>query len=158
MLPSWAFIVMIVIGGGVAVVGNIFYQTATSREAKERLANDARTILLPEIRRNSALVSSMQSALATGSVPFQMFDVTAWEAISKGGLLLGLKSEEITKFLHIYRVVYQANHLISQLLEFAAGIGSAMQSAPQTRQTIISNLQIALKELEVAFSEVDQKS
>jgi hypothetical protein len=87
---------MIVVGGVLVVVGNIFYQTATSRESKARLANDARTILLPEIQRNSALVSSLKSSLADNKLSFEMFDVTAWETISKGGLLLGLKPEETT--------------------------------------------------------------
>jgi hypothetical protein len=148
---------MIVVGGAMAVIANTLYPLARAQEARERLANDARTILLPETKRNSALVVTMQGALETGGLIPLTLDVTAWEPISKGGLLLGLKPDEITKFLHIYSLANRANQLITQLLEAATGVGSALQSAPQTRQTIISNLQTTLRELQNAFSEVDQK-
>lgn len=111
MPPSWILFGLIVIGGAVAVISNTLYPLAKARETKERLASDARTILLPEIKQNSEIVLSMQSTLEARIASVEKFDVSAWETISKGGLLLGLKPTEITNFLQVYRLVYRANDL-----------------------------------------------
>ncbi len=145
MPPSWILFAMIVLGGAMAVIANTLYPLAKAHEARDRLASDARTILLPEIKRNSELVASMQPALTAGTIPLQKFDVTAWETISKGGLLVGLDPTEITKFLHVYRLIYQANDLSAQLLDSATGIRSALQNAGQTRQIFTTSLQATLK-------------
>src|SRR3979409_680755 len=131
MLPSWALFALIVIGGGVVVIANTLYPLARAQETKEKLANDARAIISPEIKSNLALVGQIQTA---GNVLAQKFDVTAWETISKGGLLLGLKSDEISKLLHAYSLIYRANDVITKILETVTGIGSAMQNAGTTRQ------------------------
>lgn len=111
MLPS-----SVLFGGAVAVFANALYPLAKAREAKYRLASDARTILLPEVKRNADLGLSMQGSLAEGKLilPLQKFDVTAWETISKGGLLLGLEPAEIVNFLHVYRLAYEAMICVSR--------------------------------------------
>jgi hypothetical protein len=154
--PSWLLFAMIVVGGAVAVISNTLYPIAKSNEAKTRLAKDSRSILFPEIQRNSALVSNIQSQLQAGTFPLQTFDVTAWETISKGGLLLGLDPDEITQFLNIYRLAYQANHLLAQLLEVETGIGSALASAPETKKLVTHDLELTLNELRNAFAAVEQ--
>ena len=68
MLPSWFLFTMIVIGGSTAVIANTLYPLARAQEARDRLANDARAILIPEIKRNSDLVKSMQDSLDSGNV------------------------------------------------------------------------------------------
>jgi hypothetical protein len=146
---------MIALGGLVAVVANTLYPLARAEEAKARIARDARALLLPEIQRNATLVTTIQSNLKACGAPLLIFDVTAWETISKGGLLLGLKPDEITQLLNIYSLVYQANHLLAQLLEASAGIGSAMASAPQTREVVTQNLEATLNALRDAFSAVE---
>lgn len=84
----------------------------------------------------------------------QKFDVTAWETISKGGLLLGLDSAEIANFLHAYGLAYQANDLIVQLLDSTTGIKSALGNAKQTQQIYIATLQDTLKKLQTSLSEL----
>lgn len=157
MPPSWILFALIVIGGAVAVIANTLYPLAKAREAKERLASDARTILLPEIKRNSEIVLSMQSTLDARNVPVEKFDVTAWETISKGGLLLGLKPAEITNFLQVYRLVYQANDLAAQLLDSVTGVRSALQNSQQIKEMFLSKLQSTLKELQAALSNAELK-
>ncbi len=157
MPPSWILFALIVIGGAVAVIANTLYPLAKAREAKERLASDARAILLPEIKRNSEIVLAMQSILEARTVPVEKFDVTAWETISKGGLLLGLEPTEITNFLRIYRLVYQANDLSVQLLDSATGVRSALEHSQQIKEMFLSKLQSTLKELQAALSNTERK-
>ena len=155
MPPSWFLFAMIVVGGAMAVIANTLYPLAKAREGRERLASDARAILLPEVKRNSELVLSIEAILAANNIPLQKFDVTAWETISKGGLLLGLEPAEITKLLHVYSLAYQANDLSAQLLDSATGVRSALANASQTKQVFLGNLQRTLKELEAAFSDLE---
>jgi hypothetical protein len=158
MLPSSVLFAMIVIGGAVAVFANALYPLAKAREAKYRLASDARTILLPEVKRNADLGLSMQGSLAEGKLilPLQKFDVTAWETISKGGLLLGLEPAEIVNFLHVYRLAYEANDLCVQIVASTLGVNAALQNADQTRQLYIEKLRGTLNELQAAFHELDR--
>ena len=84
----------------------------------------------------------------------EQFDVTAWETTSKGGLLLGLEPAEITKFLQVYRLVYQANDLSAQLVDLVMGIRSALQSAGQSKELYLGKLRATLAEIQTAFSEL----
>jgi hypothetical protein len=156
-MPSWIVLVLIVIGGIMVVVGNIEYPRARAREDKQRLANDARTILLPEMKRNSEIVLSMQSALEARHVPMEKFDVTAWETISKGGLLLGLEQSEIAKYLRVYGLVYRANDLSAELLDAATGVRSALQDSQHIKDVFVGGLQSTLKELQVALASTEPK-
>jgi sensor domain CHASE-containing protein len=158
MLPSWALFALIVVGGGVVVIANTLYPLARARETKEQLANDARAIISPEIKGNLALVGQFQTALEAGNMPNQKFDVTAWETISKGGLLLGLKSDDISKLLHAYSLIYRANEAITKILETVTGIGSAMQNAAATRQMFLAQLKSIVDELKIALSDLEKTS
>ena len=158
MLPSWALFGLIIIGGAVVVVANTLYPLARAQETKEKLATDARAIISPEIKSNLALVGQFQTGLGNGNALVQKFDVTAWETISKGGLLLGLKSDEISKLLHAYSLIYRANDLITKILETVTGIGSAMQNAGTTRQMFGVQLKSIVDELQTALSDLDKHS
>jgi len=161
MPPSWVsssfLLFVILISGAFAVGANIWYQAAKAREAKADLASNAKAILLPEVKRNGDLISSMQAALTKGQVPLEKFDVTAWETISKGGLLLGLDPAETNKFLNAYRLAYQANDLSAQILDLTVGVRSALSSANQTKSLYLNSLKITLEELQAAFSELGVK-
>ena len=124
-MPSWALLFMILAFGALTVFATTYYPVVRAEETRRRLANDARALLLPEIQQNSALLPSIKTALSSDDLSFVMFDITAWEAISKGGLLLGLEPAEITKYLQLYQLVYSANHLITQILDMTLGPASA---------------------------------
>jgi hypothetical protein len=157
MLPSWALFGLIIIGGAVVVVANTLYPLAKAQETKEKLAGDARAIISPEIKSNLVLVGQSQAAFTSGNALAQKFDVTAWETISKGGLLLGLKPDEITKLLHAYSLIYRANDLTTKILDTVTGIGSAMQNAGATRQMFAAQLKTTLDELQTALSHLDSR-
>jgi hypothetical protein len=93
-----------------------------------------------------------------GICPIKKFDVTAWETISKGGLLLGLKSDDISKLLHAYSLIYRANEAITKILETVTGIGSAMQNAAATRQMFLAQLKSIVDELKIALSDLEKTS
>ncbi len=158
MLPSWALFGMIVVGGAVAVIANTLYPLARAQEAKDKLASDARAILDPEIKSNLELIATFNTELDAHRIPFQKFQVGAWETISKGSLLLGLKSDEITKLLRVYGLVYRANEVNAMLLESTTGINATVSNAGPIRLMYISNLKTTLQELQTALSEVNKHS
>ena len=90
MPPSWFLFGVIVLGGLMALIGNTLYPLAREHESKFRLATEAKAILQPEIDRNLELAASMKVALKSNNTSLFKLNVTAWETISKGGLLLGL--------------------------------------------------------------------
>jgi hypothetical protein len=123
--PSWALFAIIVIGGAVAVVGNTLYPLAREQEKRARLADDAWAILQPELETNKNLAAEMSAELEKGTVDTRKFDVSAWETVSKGGLLLGLKPTDISKLLLVHKMCYQANDTNVELNDFMTGIRSA---------------------------------
>jgi hypothetical protein len=153
MIPSWAFLVLLVVGGGTVGFANAYYLQAREREAKERLAADAKSILLPEIKSNFDLSVKMLGEDDDMLRP-EKLDVDAWETISRGGLLLGLKSDEIQQFLEIYRRVFRANELSGKIIASRVGIESALQGALIYRQTAIDELRRVLNELQPPFSKL----
>jgi hypothetical protein len=148
---------MIVVGGAMAVIANTLYPLARSNEATLRLASDAKSILLPEVKHNLEIASAMQRSLSNGNVILYKFDVTAWETISKGGLLIGLKPTEITLFLSAYRLAYQANDFHAQFLDASSGIRSTLTNAPELRQLYQTYLLNTLSPLSKALSALDQQ-
>lgn len=154
MLPSWALFGLIIIGGAVVVVANTLYPLSKAQEDKAKLAADAKAILLPEIKRNAQLVTGIEQTLSSGQIPLTELDVTAWETISKGGLLLGLKAEDISKLLRAYNLIYRANELIAKILDLGIGVASAMSSSATNRQVMMNTLSTTLKELDPLLGEL----
>ena len=126
--PSWVLFALIVFGGSLAVVGNILYPLAREQEKRMRLADDAWIILQPELKRNKQLATDMQSELPKGTVDTRKFDVSAWETISKGGLLLGLNATDVRNLLSVYNKCYQANDKNADLNDFMTGMRSSLQN------------------------------
>jgi hypothetical protein len=155
--PSWILLIVMVVSGMIAVAANAWYPIVKANEAKASLASDAKSLLLPEVKRNSELVSSLQFSLETKQITVNQlykFDVDAWETISKGGLLLGLEPTEINKFLQVYRLLYQANDLKTRLLDLSLSVGSTLTTRDQIQQIYFDLLRTTLGELQTAFSEL----
>jgi hypothetical protein len=156
MIPSWVLFAFIIIGGAIVVVANTLYPLARAQEDKQKLAQDAKAILLPEIKHNLEIVNGIKLALDANNIPYELLDVTAWETISKGGLLVGLKADEITKLLHVYGLIYRANDQSAKLLDTVAGVQSALQNAGQTRMMFLNGLNTVINELQPALSDLSQ--
>jgi hypothetical protein len=156
MLPSWALLTVIIIGGIVVVAANSFYPLAKDREAKERLARDAKTILMPEVKSNLERIATLENLLKQGQIPSTGLDVSAWETVSRGGLLLGLKPDEITKFLSAYGIVYRVNDLLAKILESLTGVSSALTGVANTRQMYVNDLNGALTQLQPLLTDLSK--
>jgi hypothetical protein len=113
--------------------------------------------LLPELEQNLKLIVEMQDALSRNEISIKKLDVAAWETISKGGLLLGLKPEEITSYLHVYRLTYQANEWGSRSLDLSVGITSALSKSPQIKEFYMNNWRTTLAELQDALLKIGIK-
>ena len=156
MLSSGVVLFVVVAAGALAVAANSYYPLAKEREARERLARNAKAILLPEIQRNEKIVSDMQKILPEG-IPMATLDVAAWQTVSSGGLLTGLKPEETTKLLRVYSLIFQVNAVSVRLTELSTGVAAALGDAPQSREFYKHQLQGWLTVLQQAFAEVDKE-
>jgi hypothetical protein len=158
MIPSWVLLAVIIIGGIAIVLANSYYPIAKEREATTRLAQDAKSILLAEVRTNLTVLTAMQDAMKEQRIRDAQFSVSAWETVSRGGLLLGLKPDEITKFLTAYNQVYRANALEARIIDTLVGVESSMSNADETRQKFIGELQSLLTSLEPRLKDLAQQA
>jgi hypothetical protein len=87
---------------------------------------------------------------------FDDFSVSSWEAISKGGLLLGLETDRTRKLLQVYSSIYKANKLQADLREAAmrGAMPNAMMTAQTASQEYRSMLKAALDDLDAAFRDL----
>lgn len=155
MPPSWFLFGVIVLGGLMAVIGNTLYPLAREHESKFRLATEAKAILQPEIDRNLKLAALMKAALNSNSISISRLNVTAWETISKGDLLLGLEPSEINTLLQTYGRIYRINDLNAQLRQADKDFNFANTNKDkflELRQAIASELQNTVDELELTNS------
>ncbi len=147
MIPSWGWILFILVGGAMVVVGNIYYTLSRDKEDKQTLAREARAVLVPEIERNLKVLGKTDSEFDQRHIPFETFSTAAWETVSKGGLLQGMGGEEIGQIAVAYQLVYKANETHKQIMELAIGVASALQDNVKHKDYLIKNLKIVLKEL-----------
>ena len=156
-LPSSVMIfALIAFGGFLVVAGNTLYPLAREQEKRARLADDAQTILKPELEANKQLATDMLGALEKGMVDIRKFDVSAWEAVSKGGLLLGLNPDKIGKFLLVYKLCYQANDKNAQLNDPMTGTRSALTNSKELAEFFGKSLKMTLAQLHQAMLEIDE--
>jgi hypothetical protein len=146
---------MILVGGALAASGVTLCPAASAREDKARLAHDAKAILSPEIEANKKIVELMQTEITPNTIPTNVLEVSAWQTVSNGGLLVGLEPSQTTRLLHIYNLVFQVNGLIARLVDLTTGMSYALTQAPQLRQIVWNELQPKLSELQKAFADLD---
>ncbi len=156
LVPSWLAVLALVFGGAIVVLANAAYLSASEREKKAELAEEANSILEPELQSNKALVDKSRSLATHSGVLFDDFSVSSWEAISKGGLLLGLKPDRLRKLLQVYSLIYKANNLQAGLREAATrGVMPNVMVTPQTASQEYRNmLEAALNNLDTAFRDL----
>lgn len=158
-MSSGFFFFLMVACGAAAIYANTQYPRARSREAQEQLAKDARMILLPEIEENYQLVTILLAELNTkkNEIPLQELHVSAWETVSKGGLLQGLPPLEITKLLAIYDRTYRANKMHSKYLDLSTGVASALKRAGHIKGVYRQNLINALGAVQSAIHDFKEE-
>jgi hypothetical protein len=106
-ISSTVLLGLIMAAGLIAVVANSFYPGVREAEKKAALGANAIAILAPELASNKERVDEDKRIINNGwnGTYIEDFDVSAWEAISKGGLLLGLDVVYVNKILKIYNIV-----------------------------------------------------
>jgi hypothetical protein len=148
---------IIVVAGVVAVAANTFYPGVKEAEKKAALGKNAVAILSPELTSNRELLDEDKRIINNGWSSFDFFDVSAWEAISRGGLLLGLDSDYVNKILNIYKFIYKSNSIINVITEHTSGTSSSLTNSIDTVNTYKQKLSIVLEKLNAAFGELDKR-
>ena len=147
-----------VAAGLIAVVANSFYPGVKDAEKKAALGANAIAILAPELASNKERVDEDKRIINNGwtGTYIEDFDVSAWEAISKGGLLLGLDVDYVNKILMLYNLVYKANSIINVIIEHTNGTSASLMNANDTVNTYKQKLSDVLEKLGVAFEELER--
>lgn len=153
-VTSSLLLIALIVFGVLALAANAAYPVVKEREAKEKLAQSAKEILAPEIKRNTEVLATIEQDLSSGKLMGSKFDVAAWETVSKGSLLLGLDSAVISKLLHVYSLEYRANELSAGILDTYTGIGSSLSNAGVTREMLVTSYKEALRDLRSAVSDL----
>jgi hypothetical protein len=155
-VTSSLLFIAIIVFGILALAANAAYPVYKERETKEKLAQSAKEILAPEIQHNAEVLASIEKSLQAREASIEKFEVTAWETISKGGLLLGLENAVVTKLLRVYSLEYKANDLSARLLETTIGVARALDNAQATRNMLVSILEKTLQELQSSLTDLGQ--
>jgi hypothetical protein len=145
MQGSTFWMIMIFIGVLLVAWANIEYPHAREKEKRKAAAEQARSLLEPELRRNRQRLDEMSQALDKGNIPLDAFDTTAWQTVSRGELLFGLPSKELSAMMQAYYLANRANALHARLLD---GRESALGGWRDTQQVLVSNLKRVVQELE----------
>ncbi len=156
MIPSWVVFWIVIMSGAVAVLTNAWYPILKEKEQNLKLSKNAWDILRPEIKQNRDIVARMKSLLDNNKESFETLNVSAWETVSKGGLLIGLEPEEVNKLLRAYSLSYKANELHDRYTDATVGVIAAIGFAPKFPAVIKAALEDVLGQLDSALSEVDK--
>ena len=127
-------------------------------ENKEALAHDAMAILEPELALNKELLANLLPSIAKAEgTSLNYFSVNAWEAMSKGGLLVSLKASDVKRLLRVYNLTYKANYLLGEIREHTLGAAAAFAASPQLVAELNRLLSGTLVDLGTAFQELDRR-
>jgi hypothetical protein len=97
----------------------------------------------------------LRSKEQTLTLDIPQFDVSAWETVSKGGLLLGLDAADIRKLLLIYKKCYQANKKSAELHDLLYGTSADPVRRPQLIGYFSTSLKTTVTELEQAIDDLN---
>lgn len=145
--PSWTYVAVVAIGGFLVVMGNIGYPVAREREKKAQLANDAWSILLPELTDNRKIAADTITDLDNNQVNFTKLKASSWEAVSKGAMLLSFNSRDMLRLMRAYDKVYHINELNAEYIDYGVGMKSALSSRVETMSSIRNGLRLGRIEL-----------
>lgn len=152
-IPSIVVLIGICVFGGAAVLATTYYPVAKAREDHASLAKDAKDIIDPEVASNIALVAVLRNKLDNNWISPERFDVSGWETISRGGLLLGLDAVEIRRYLKMYRLTYTANVRLDALSESSTGVASVMTTFAAIQSARIGAVRQVLDQIDEAAKE-----
>ena len=155
-MPSWIFIVLLGVGATLAAVATTLYPNAKEAEKKAELAKAANAILAPEIELNKSRLVGLRPLSAAPVAPLNYFEVNSWEAVSKGGLLLGLEAEHVKKLIAVYSLIYKANYLQGRLFEYTVGPSSNLKDTPDMVKGYRHNLSDTFDGLDATFRELEK--
>jgi hypothetical protein len=158
-LSSTILFWIIAVAGFIAVMANTAYPEAKEAEKKAALAANAVAIINPELNSNWDRFDQDNSALKLGYTGNSMdyFDVSAWETISKRGLLLGLDVDYVNKMLKIYNLMYRANSVIGVIIEHTNGTSSSLSNSADTVIIYKQRLSDLLEKIGTAYKELGFK-
>ena len=149
-MPSFVWIIVMVLGGIAAVVGNVGYPLSRQREEKQSTAKTVRETLKTELQGNLEQIVRMRSNLNKNpkEVTTSGLKAGAWSAIANGQLLLGLNANLRSKLIKAYGLVNDANDYHKQLLESYTGVTLALSGIENIRNVWFAALSNTINELE----------
>ena len=141
-MNSTAWIITIIAGVVLVAIGNINYPIAKDRESKQQKAELAWKLLEPELYDNMVRLCRMKIELNADLLRWEVFNTSAWQTVSDGGLLLGLAPGKLSDLLRGYSLINRASQLHAKLIDSTLGnsIGSAQGAQRSIQQALVSVL------------------
>jgi hypothetical protein len=129
-----------VLGAGIVAVANIQYQRTRESEQMLERAQQAMSILRPELEFNLKTAKGFQSRIPEGKIDLPAFDTSAWAAVSHGDLLRGLSGDHLPRLMNTYRLINHANIVHDRILEMNLGTASALSGRDKLEEFLMMDL------------------
>ncbi len=146
--PSLTYVAVVATGGFLVVMSNIGYPVAREREKKAQLANDAWSILLPELADNLKVAVETLAYLDKNQVNLTKSKSSSWEAASKGAMLLSVNSRDMLSLMQAYDKMYQINEINIEYIDYGVGMKAVLSNRTEVMSSIRGDLKSQLIELE----------
>jgi hypothetical protein len=146
--PSWTYVAVVAIGGFLVVMGNISYPVAREREKKAQLADDAWSILLPELADNRKIAAETLTYFDNNQVNLTKLKSSSWEAVSKGAMLLSFDSRDMLNLMRVDDKVYRITEINTEYVDYGVGMKSVLSNRVEVMSSIRNDLKLRLSELE----------
>jgi hypothetical protein len=146
--------VLIGVGAFLVAYGNIHFNVTRDRERAQLAGEKATSMLKIECANNLKRIAEMRQAFATGQAIVDNFEMTAWNIVSNGGLLVQVDQDTLAKVADIYYLIGSANTHQSRLLEMTFGVAGSLTNAPQLKQQQITYITNELNKLEPKLTEL----
>jgi uncharacterized protein YpmB len=148
----WALIIMV--AAFTAAAANILFLNAKDQERTQAASEKALSIIKGECENNLTIIGAMRDAFKMNRYPVNGLEVTAWNIVSSGGLLVQVDKDTLAKVANIYYIVGLANAHQARLLELNYGVAAAMQNAAQSRQEQVQFITNNIDALEPKLKEL----
>ena len=84
-------------------------------ETQEMLAAEARSVPEPEVTGNLTLIDTIESKLTPTQTPFERLQTAAWQTVSAGELVRGLRGEDLAKVASAHELANRANNTLDRV-------------------------------------------
>jgi hypothetical protein len=150
-IPSYWWLACILLGVVLVALGNIMYASARDHERGVAASEKASQLLSFEMQRNLDRIVGLRANLQQSQVSSISLETTAWDIVSKSGLLTNLEPDRVNTLAGIYYLISQAESYRTEVITLSVGVASALGSSAATKSLYLKYLNETIDKLEPAL-------